>query len=144
MKINLVVTDLGLICATDYDKEQIKTLKRGSVVECTIKESRNIKFLRKYFALINCAWEYLTEEQQAFFYNNKDSFRKSVEIAAGHCEQVFNRTRGEWLDVPKSVAFDKMTESEFSSLYERVRDVLYRLFIPDVNKKEFENELKYF
>ena len=144
MKINLVVTDLGLICATDYDKEQIKTLKRGSIVECTIKESRNIKFLRKYFALINCSWEYLTEDQQAFFYNNKESFRKSVEVAAGHCEQVFNRTRGEWLDVPKSVAFDKMTESEFSSLYERVRDVLYRLFIPEVNKQEFEKELAFF
>lgn len=144
MKINLVVTDLGLICATDYDKEQIKTLKRGSVVECTIKESRNIKFLRKYFALINCSWEYLTEDQQAFFYNNKESFRKSVEVAAGHCEQVFSRTRGEWLDVPKSIAFDKMTESEFSSLYERVRDVLYRLFIPEVNKQEFEKELAFF
>ena len=144
MKINLVVTELGFICATDDDKEQKKSLKRGSVVQCTIVEHRNYAFHRKYFALINCAWEYLTEEQQAFFYNNKDSFRKSAEIAAGHCEQVFNRTRGEWLEIPKSVAFDKMTESEFSSLYERVRDVLYRLFIPDVNKQEFEKELAYF
>lgn len=130
--------------ATDSDYELKKTIKKGTICECVIKEFRNYNFLRKYFALINCAWEYLTEEQQAFFYYNKDSFRKSVEVAAGHCEQVFNRTRGEWLDIPKSVAFDKMTESEFSSLYERVRDVLYRLFIPEVNKQEFEKELAYF
>lgn len=144
MKINLVVTEFGFSCATDEDKEQKKSLKRGSIVECTIKEYRNYKFHRLYFCMINVAWEYLTEEQQAFFYNNKESFRKSVEIAAGHCEQVYNRTRNEWLDIPKSIAFDKMTEAEFHSLYERVRDVLYRLFIPEANKKDFEEELKYF
>lgn len=144
MKINLVVTNDGFICATDQDLEQKKTLKRGTVVQCTIVEHRNYRFHKKYFSLISCAWEYLTEEQQAFFYNNKESFRKSVEVAAGHCEQVFSRTRGEWLDVPKSIAFDKMTESEFSNLYERVRDVLYRLFIPEVNKQEFEKELAFF
>lgn len=144
MKINLVCTSEGFMPATDSDYELKKTIKKGTICECVIKEFRNYNFLRKYFALINCAWEYLTEEQQAFFYNNKDSFRKSAEIAAGHCEQVFNRTRCEWLEIPKSVAFDKMTESEFSSLYERVRDVLYRLFIPDVNKQEFDKELQYF
>lgn len=144
MKIRLVCTPVGLVPESDDDYEIKKTLKNGKTYEAVIKEVRNPKFHRLYFCLIGTAWEYLTEDQQAFFYNNKESFRKSVEVAAGHCEQVFNRTRGEWLDIPKSVAFDKMTESEFSNLYERVRDVLYRLFIPEVNKQEFENELKYF
>lgn len=144
MKVNLVVSDLGLIPATDDDKEQLKTLKRGTICECVIKEYRNYKFLRKYFSLINCAWEYLNDEQQKFFYDNKDSFRKTVEISAGHCEPVFNRTRGEWIDMPKSVAFDKMTEAEFSQLYERVKDVLYELFLTNVNREEFEQELRWF
>ena len=144
MKINLVVTEDGFVCATDKDKEEKKTLKRGTVVECTIKEYRNYKFHKKYFSLINCAWEYLNEEQQQFFYNNKDSFRKTVEISAGHCEPVYNRTRNEWIDMPKSVAFDKMTEAEFSQLYERVKDVLYSLFLTSVNREEFENELRWF
>lgn len=144
MKINLVVTEDGFVCATDKDKEEKKTLKRGTVVECTIKEYRNYKFHKKYFSLINCAWEYLNEEQQQFFYNSKDSFRKTVEISAGHCEPVYNRTRNEWIDMPKSVAFDKMTEAEFSQLYERVKDVLYSLFLTSVNREEFENELRWF
>lgn len=144
MKINLVVTEDGFVCATDKDKEEKKTLKRGTVVECTIKEYRNYKFHKKYFSLINCAWEYLNEEQQQFFYNNKDSFRKTVEISAGHCEPVYNRTRNEWIDMPKSVAFDKMTEAEFSQLYERVKDVLYNLFLNSVNREEFEDSLRYF
>lgn len=144
MKINLVVTDIGLIPATDDDKEQLKAVKRGTVVEAKITEYRNYKFLRKYFALINCAWEFLTEEQQKFFYGNKDSFRKTVEVSAGHCEPVYNRTRNEWQDVPKSIAFDKLTESEFSQLYERVKDVLYELFLMSVNKEEFEEQLKWY
>jgi hypothetical protein len=144
MKINLVVTELGLIPATDDDKTQLKTLKRGTIVDAKITEYRNYAFLRKYFALINCAWEYLSEEQQRFFYDNKDSFRKTVEVAAGHCEPVYNRTRNEWIDMPKSVAFDKLTESEFSQLYERVKDVLYNLFLTSVNREEFENQLKWF
>ena len=144
MKINLVCTSEGFKPASDEDYELKKTIKNGTVCECTIKEYRNYKFLRKYFSLINCAWEYLTEEQQRFFYDNKDSFRKTVEISAGHCEPVYNRTRNEWVDMPKSVAFDKMTESEFSALYERVKDVLYNMFLTNVNREEFENELRYF
>ena len=141
MKINLVVTSEGFRPATDADFEAKKTLKRGTVVECTLKEYRNDRVHKKYFALINSAWEYLNDAQRKFFYDNVDSFRKTVEVSAGHCEPVYNRTRNEWLDMPKSIAFDKMTESEFSALYERVKDVLFSLFISNVNKDDFEKEL---
>lgn len=144
MKINLVVTSDGFRPACDEDYEQKKTLKRGTVVECTIKEKRNYLFHKKYFALINLSWEYLTEQQQEFFHNNVDGFRKTVEITAGHYELIYSVTRKEWLEIPKSVAFDKLTESDFSSLYEKVRDVLYTTFIPTINKQEFEQQLAYF
>lgn len=144
MKINLVVTSDGFKPCEDDDYEKKRTLKRGTVVECTVKEYRNYQFLKKYFALINCAWGYLSEAQQRFFHDNKDSFRKTVEISAGNCEPVYNRTRNEWLDVPKSISFDRMTESEFSQMYERVKDVLYNLFLTSVNREEFENQLKWY
>ncbi len=144
MKLNLVCTAEGFKPATDEDFEKKKTIKRGTICECTIKEVRNYKFHKKYFSLINCAWEYLTEEQQHFFYDSVDSFRKTVEISAGHCTPVYSHTRQEWLDMPKSVAFDSMTEEEFGKLYEKVKDVLYNIFLSSVNKEEFENELKYF
>jgi hypothetical protein len=37
-----------------------------------------------------------------------------------------------------------MTEDEFSSLYNRVKDVIYQMFIPESNKEEFEENLRYF
>lgn len=144
MKINLVVTDGGFRCASDEDYEKKRTLRKGTVVQCTIREFRNYKFLRKYFSLINCAWEFLTEPQRAFFKENVDTFRKTVEISAGHYEPVYSVARQTWLETSKSIAFDKLTESEFEQLYNRVKDVLFQTFIPETSKQEFEYYLKDF
>lgn len=144
MKLNVVNTSSGLVCATDKDFEQKRKLKVGAVYEVTIKEFRNYEFLKKYFALLNCAWAYLTEGQQRFFKDDVEKFRETVQIAAGHYEPCYSIARQEWIERPKSIAFDKLTESDFSALYERVREVIYQTFIPQVNKHEFEEQLKYF
>lgn len=144
MKINLVVTSEGFRCATDDDYEKKKTLKRGTVVQCTILEYRNYSFHRLYFSLINLSWEYLSEQQRAFFKDNVDAFRKTVEVAAGHYEPVYSVARQSWLEVPKSIAFDKLDEASFHVLYEKVKSVIFSMFIPDVSKDAFEYELRNF
>lgn len=144
MKINLKVTSEGFKCATDEDWELKKKLKRGTIVSCVIQEYRNYSFHRKYFALINCAWEYLDESQRQFFHDEVERFRETVQVAAGHYESYYSLARQEWQQRPKSIAFDKMTESDFEMLYERVRDVIYQVFIPNVSKDAFEEELKNF
>lgn len=144
MKINLKVTDDGFKCATDDDWAQKRTLKRGTIVQCTIVEYRNYAFHRKYFSLINLAWEYLTESQRTFFKENVDAFRKTVEVAAGHYEPVYSVARQSWLEVPKSIAFDKLSEADFEQLYEKVKYVIFNMFIPDSVKDEFEYVLRDF
>lgn len=144
MRLNLVYSNGVFKVADDEDYEKKKRLKRGSVYSCTIVEYRNYKFHKKYFALINCGWEYLLESQREFFKNNVECFRETVQVAAGHCETCYSVIRQEWLEFPKSISFESMTEDEFSSLYERVRDVIYQMFIPDINKKEFEEQLRFF
>lgn len=144
MKLNLVVTSTGFQPATDDDYEKKRTLKNGSVVECTVKEMRNYKFHRLYFALINTAWSFLNERQQAFFKDDVEVFRKTVEISSGHFEPVYSTARKEWIEVPRSIAFDKLTEADFHNLYERVKDTLYSLFLKSVSKEDFESKLMYF
>lgn len=144
MKINLVVTDGGFRCAGDDDYEKKRTLKRGSVIECTVREYRNYRFHRLYFAMINLSWEYLNEVQREFFHENVDAFRKTVEIAAGHYEPVYSVSRQMWLEVPKSIAFDKLDETGFHDLYERVKTVIFENFIPHVNREQYEYELRDF
>lgn len=144
MKINLVVTSEGFKPCSDEDFEKKKTLKRGTVVECVVKEYRNYKFHKLYFSMINLSWEYLDESQRAFFKENVDAFRKTVEVAAGHYEPVYSVSRQTWLEVPKSIAFDKLDEASFHDLYEKVKNIIFQMFIPSVNKDAFEMELRNF
>lgn len=144
MKLNLVCTSEGFRVATDADYEQKRKLKKGAVYECTIKQNRNYKFHKLYFALIGMSWEYLTEDQRVFFHDNVDLFRKTVEVAAGHCDLCYSIARREWIEIPKSISFHKLDESSFGDLYEKVKNVIYNLFIPNINKEEFEQNLKDF
>lgn len=144
MELNLLNTAGGLVPCDDNDYEEKRKLKVGQIYKATIKLNRNYRLHRKYFALINCAWAYQAERQTAFFHESVDVFRKTVEVAAGHCERVYSIARKEWIDVPKSIAFDKMDEAEFRDLYERVKNVLFAIFLRGVNEEEFLNELANF
>lgn len=103
--------------------------------------ARNLKFHKKFFALINCAWEYQNEKVVEFFHHNKDAFRKTVEIAAGLYEPVYLIDKKEWSQAPKSIAFDKMDEAEFMDLYDNVKRVLFQTFLRHINEEEFMKNL---
>lgn len=107
------------------------------------KLARNYEFHKKYFALINCAWEFLTETQQEFF-KTKKGFRKTMEIAAGHCETVYSIARREWVETTRSVSFDEMDEDEFQDLYDRVFDVILQYPLKTIDREFFEKNLMNF
>ena len=125
----------------DDDYEEKRKLKIGEKYSVEIKKARNVQFHRLYFALINCAWEYLNEAQSEFFHNNKTVFRKSLEVSAGHCDKVFSFKLKDWVDIPKSISFDKMSEFEFRELYERVKDVIFNTILRTISVEEFESNL---
>jgi len=144
MKINLLNTLTGLIPMYSDDLDEKKKLKIGHEYLCEIKPIRNLKFHRKYFALIKCSWEYQNEKVQEFFKNNIDLFRKTVEVSAGHCDFIYSIERKEWVEIPKSISFEKCDEAEFEELYNRILDVLLKTFLNDIPFNEFEENLKTF
>lgn len=144
MELLLYNTPSGLRPCYDEDYDEKKKLKIGETYKAKITLVRNAKFHRKYFALIKLAWEYQNERTVAHFRNDVELFRKTVEIAAGHCEPVFNIELKSWVDIPKSIAFDKMDEAAFSDLYERVKDVIFSTFLHNVDEEEFLNKLSGF
>lgn len=144
MKINLVRTAFGFLFATDDDAEKARKIKVGQVVEVNVKVLRNYAFLKKFWALINVAWSFLTDSQQEFFHGSIDGFRCTLEVAAGYYDEFYDATRKSWVQKPKSIAFDKMDEAEFSKLYEAVVDVIFKIFLRQVNKDGFYQALKDF
>lgn len=128
----------------DTDFEEKCRLKIGSVYKAKITLARNIRFHRKYFALINAAWAFQSEQRVQFFKGDVNLFRKTVEVAAGFCERVYNLSRKEWQDVPKSISFSSMKEEAFADLYERVKDVLFNTFLTHITEKDFTDSLRNF
>lgn len=141
MEFIAIKTSTGLRPAYDDDYEQYAKLKTGEAVKIKVSKVRNLEFHRKYFALINCAWSYQSEARINFFKNSIELFRKSVEIAAGHCELVYSVKRKEWVEIPKSISFSKMDNFAFQELYERVKDVLFATFLTHITEEEFTKNL---
>jgi hypothetical protein len=141
MELLLQNTTHGLLPMYDSDYDEKKKLKIGETYRAKIRLARNLDFHRKYFALINCAWEYQSEKRQAHFKNSTELFRKSVQIAAGHCEPVYSIKRKEWIEESKSISFENMDEAEFADLYSKVKDVLFDIFLTHITQDEFERNL---
>ena len=141
MKIKLLNTAQGLKPLYDEDFDEKRKLKIGEVYEADIRKPRNILFHRKYFALINCAWNFANEKVETHFKGNVELFRKTVEMAAGFSTPIYSIDRKEWIEIPMSISFKSMTEDEFTELYERVKDVLYKYFLKHVTIDEFEEHL---
>lgn len=147
MKINLVRrNDSSFIPASEDDKQAALKIKKGEAVEVSVKVLRNYKFHKKFFSMINTAYGFLTEKQRDFFHNSIDGFRYTLEVAAGYYDEFYSVTRKEWVQKPKSIAFDKMSETEFDKLYEAVLDVIFKLFLETnrVDRDTFYNALKDF
>lgn len=141
MELYLLNTASGLKPCEDEDYGKKLSLKPGRIYKCKLVLARNYAFHKKYFALINCAWAYQPERTVEHFRHSVELFRKTVEIAAGHCDAVYNLALRTWTDVPKSVAFDKMDEAAFQDLYSRVRHVLFTVFLRDISEEEFMKNL---
>lgn len=143
MKIHLTRSPFGLSPATDDDRDKLNKLDYNEVYEIDVKLSRNYRFHCKYFKLFSIAWEFQNEDTQSHF-GSMDAWRKTVEVAAGHCDRVYNLDLGAWIEIPRSVAFDKLSEEEFQDLYERVKHVLFTVFLTDIAEDDFFEALRDF
>ena len=143
MKLNCLCTAHGLVPLYDDDYDLKKRLKVGESYECDVKIVRNVKFLRKAFALLNAAWSLLDERQQAAW-RSKKGFRDYITVTAGFYDLYYNARLQAFVEQPRSWAFDSMSEAEFSDLYERMKDVIYAILGDKVTEEVFERVLSNF
>ena len=143
MKIDLKCTYNGLIPMYDEDLEEKKKLKIGEIYQAEIKLVRNIDFHKKYFALLNCAWSLQSEARQIKF-KTFELFRKSVQLAAGHCEVIYSHSHKDFIEIPKSISFEKVDNAEFEEIYKSVRNVIDTVFCKGISIEDFEKHLSNF
>ena len=57
-RVNLVRNGRSFAPATEQDEELLKRVRTGEVIACEFTKPRNPQFHRKFFALLNLAYEY--------------------------------------------------------------------------------------
>lgn len=142
MEIHLVRTSLGLQAYSDEDYEMLQKIKIGNIVKAKIVQPRNVKFHRKFFSMINAAWDSLTEEQRKNM-RSKDTFREQLLIVSGFSEPLYDINGEKFMERAKSISFAKMDEPAFDTVYNRVLDTILTILVGNgVSEDEFNNILK--
>lgn len=136
MEITLIKTLSGFKACYDSDSEKAKKIPLNEPFVVTYTKKRNIKFHRKFFALINMLYD--NQEQ----YNNVEYLRKDLIVESGFYDLRYG-IHGEEIKEAKSISFANMDETEFSELYNRVIDTIVRCFNFD-REDIIENVTQYF
>ena len=135
----LTVQRFGDLLRFPYEaqRELWEGIKQGTSFEIDVKgEPRNYEFHKKYFTMLNYAYQFW---EPPAFYNYKgkeipiqksfETFREQILILAGHCEYVWT-VKMEPRRIAKSLSYAKMSEAEMASVYSRTIDVILHHILP--------------
>lgn len=140
MKILCVVTDTGLAPKYDSDREEFKKLKRNSEVVAEIKKGRNIEFHKKYFALLKLTYDNFPEWlEDTLNVHSIEDLRTRIKIDLGLYE--VSHYGNQSIIIPKSIAFDKMDETEFEKFYNMSVNHILKNYLKGVSNEQIEEEI---
>jgi hypothetical protein len=140
-RVLMVKTDKGTLAPADPDAKQIlEKLGAGEYVVCEVRKARDANKHRKFFAMLNLAFDLWNPAEQAIAGHpakkSRETFRKEVTIAAGYYD-VEAGLHGPKL-VAQSIAWDKMDDLVFREVYEAVYAVLASGVLEGVSREEAE------
>lgn len=125
--------------------DKLRKVKVGSVLRGQFAKVRNPIFHRKFFTLIQLAFDVWTEHTPRVQYRgeevqpNLDRFRKDIIIICGWHETTV-RLDGSVRVEAKSMSFGNMDQDEFEGLYSKTIDVvltrIYRSVMPNMTAEK--------
>ncbi len=140
----------SFIPASEDDAELLSKVKVGETVRLTLVRPRNIKFHRKFFALMNLAFDYWTPpkhgegsawSEQMPIERNLERFRKDITILAGYYDATY-RLNGDVRLEAKSISFGSMSEDDFEKLYSKVIDVIINRVCTQYTEYEMRKQVE--
>jgi hypothetical protein len=132
MKINLIKAHNNSLRASDGQAEQyLSKIPFNEQLVVSVVRPRNPMFHRKFFSLLQLVFE--NQER----YDNFEQFRKEIVMRAGYYEEHVHLT-GKVSYTARSLAFDKMDETEFAELYDKCCAVIIEYFWPDIQQHDLE------
>jgi hypothetical protein len=128
----------GLQPACDQGVQKLARIKHGDCVMVTVVKSRNIRALRLWWALCSKVAELSSAEGSQWTREDVSDFFK---LATGHYRRVIDG-KGVEHRFPKSIAFEKMDQTEFGPLLSKAVDLTCERIIPGLPSSDLRNELE--
>lgn len=132
MKLFWIKAGNGIVPGNDECREWLAKQKHGATLRGDMTVPRNVKFMRKFFAMLKAAYDNWDkpeiETPLGPAHCSFERFREDVTILAGYRYIVVN-TRREFRYEAKSIKFGKMKEDEFDRLYNDVLNVILASFL---------------
>lgn len=122
----------ALVPDDDATVDQLQKRKAGTVYLVEFSVPRNIKFHRKFQALVNLVFDNQDK------YSNREDLLTELKLQVGHYEEHIT-LGGRVIYQPKSISFASMDEDEFSTFYSKVIDVVLRHFLTGMDKDELDD-----
>ena len=133
VKIHVIKTLSGFKPLSDSDKRALDRFGINEVFEIDVKKARNYEHHKKFFALLNLAFQ--NQEK----YKNFKHFRALITMKSGHYEEI--KTEKGIIYLPTSISFSNMDQIEFDKLYDDVCDIIINEVIPGITKEEIQDEI---
>jgi len=140
MKLHLKKIDNYLIPDDQESAAYLFQCKQGSVLAADVKKPRNYEFHKKYFSLLNYAYDCFeidVEYKGQKIEKNFDRFREDIQILAGYGEPTYN-LKGEVRYKSKSISFGSMSEVDFDKLYSNVINVILKHIFKNYTRDDLE------
>ncbi len=135
MTQTLFVKHFGALRPANPDAETLMAkLAPDKLVMVDVVRSRNLYHHRLFFALMQLVYENQTA------YATVDDIVTAFKFAVGHTHK-FNTKRG-MIEIPVSISFAKMDQTEFESFYERAMDFLIAEVLPGIDSADLEREVQ--
>lgn len=118
------------------DGARIRELPAGKALKARVTQPRRSSpQLRLYFSLLDVVAENLDQDVSG------DDLHEWMKLKLGLVTPIRQRN-GEISYVPKSVAFDKMEHAEFTTYFDRVKQLVVEHLIPGLNSEALEREAR--
>lgn len=140
MKILCVVTENGLAPKYDSDREEFSRLKRNTDVLVEVGQKRNYEFHKKFFALLKLTYDNFPEwMEDNLNVHSVEDLRTRLKIDLGLYEVSHYGNLS--VIIPKSIAFDKMDETEFEKFYKMSVNHILKNYLKGVTNEQIEEEI---
>ena len=120
MILQLIRTPSGLAPISDESVKAVSKIKIGDDVFMEFKPRRNMKFHKKYFALLNAV--ILNQEH----YKTVDNLHEAIKFKGGYYETIIPLDASPFLKT-KSIAFHSLDNQEFEEFYSVALDECLKL-----------------